>query len=359
MADRLHVSQAPSTLAAHDLLAIAAAGEDAPTFYWEEPSEALAVLGLGTAWETRASGSGRFTEASLSVIAALRAGAPSSDRRFGPFVVGGFGFSDADCREHEWREFPSLRLWIPELLWVRRGADCRLTRTWRGGASPGGDDRLRAALASSIRPAVAAAPPTALRRLPTADEKQRWAARVAEVSRRIAANELDKVVLARRRAIDTSEPLDAAGMLAAARSRRPACTNFWIRAARDQLRRLEPRAARDARGRSISLGRARRVGAAQSRPGRRRAARGGVARLREEWSRARSRGRGHACRAHAGRRLARGRRSPRSRAPSRGAAPLDRDLGTACAPRHRARARRSAASHAGRLRRTPRQPRDG
>lgn len=230
MADRLHVSQAPSTLAAHDLLAIAAAGEDAPTFYWEEPSEALAVLGLGTAWETRASGSGRFTEASLSVIAALRAGAPSSDRRFGPFVVGGFGFSDADCREHEWREFPSLRLWIPELLWVRRGADCRLTRTWRGGASPGGDDRLRAALASSIRPAVAAAPPTALRRLPTADEKQRWAARVAEVSRRIAANELDKVVLARRRAIDTSEPLDAAGMLAAARSRRPACTNFWIRA---------------------------------------------------------------------------------------------------------------------------------
>jgi len=62
--DRLRSSQESSTLEAADLLAVAGAGRSAPMFYWEKPSERLAMLGLGVAWEMRASGSGRFTEAS-------------------------------------------------------------------------------------------------------------------------------------------------------------------------------------------------------------------------------------------------------------------------------------------------------
>jgi isochorismate synthase len=228
--DRLRSGQEYSTLEAADLLAVAGAGRSVLTFYWEKPSEGLAMLGLGTAWEMRASGSGRFAEVSHAAIAALHDGTFSGDRAFGPFAVGGFGFSDAECRDHAWREFPSLRWWIPELLWVRRGADCCLTRTRRSGASGGADDRLREALAVSTRRPLDAAPRRALRRLPTADEKRRWAARVEEVSKRIAANELDKVVLARRRTMRTRAPLDAAAMLAAARSRRPTCTSFCIHA---------------------------------------------------------------------------------------------------------------------------------
>ena len=230
MPDRLRSGQEYSTLEAPDLLAVAAAGRSVPTFYWERPSEGLAMLGLGTAWEMRASGSGRFTEASRAAIAALHDSTPCGDRAFGPFAVGGFGFSDAECGDRAWREFPSLRWWIPELLWVRRGAECRLTRTRRSDASGGADDRLREALAASTRRAMAAAPRTALRALPTAGEKRRWAARVEEISKRIAANELDKVVLARRRTMHTRAPLDAAAMLAAARTRRPTCTSFCIHA---------------------------------------------------------------------------------------------------------------------------------
>jgi len=225
--DRLRSSQESSTLEAADLLAVAGAGRSAPMFYWEKPSERLAMLGLGVAWEMRASGSGRFTEASHAVMAALHEGALAGEGGFGPFAVGGFGFSDTECADHAWREFPSLRWWIPELLWIRRGAECRLTRARQSGGS-GGDDRLREALAVSTRRGATAAPRTALRALPTPLEKRRWAARVEEISKRIAADELDKVVLARRRTVRTREPLDFATMLAAARARRPTCTSFCI-----------------------------------------------------------------------------------------------------------------------------------
>ena len=166
MPERLRSSQEHSTLEAADLLAVAGAERSAPTFYWEKPSEHLAMLGLGAAWEMRASGSGRFAEASQAAMAALHEGAPAGERAFGPFAVGGFGFSDTECRDHAWREFPSLRWWIPELLWIRRGADCRLTRTRRSGTG-GGDDRLHEALTASTRRAATAAPRTALRGLPT------------------------------------------------------------------------------------------------------------------------------------------------------------------------------------------------
>jgi isochorismate synthase len=222
--------QEHSKLEAADLLAGVASGRSVPTFYWEKPCEGLAMLGLGTAWEMRASGSERFTEASRAAIAALDHGTPCGHRAFGPFAVGGFGFSDAECRDHAWREFPSLRWWIPELLWVRRGADCRLTCTRRRGASGGADPRLREVLAASTHRTLGAPPRPALRGLPTADEKRHWAARVEEISKRIDANELDKVVLARRRTMRTRAPLDAAAMLAAARTRRPTCTSFCIHA---------------------------------------------------------------------------------------------------------------------------------
>jgi hypothetical protein len=142
LADRLHASQEPSALTAQDLLAIAGAGHDVPMFYWERPRDGVAMLGLGAAWELATSGRERFAVASRAAITALGKSTSSCDPGFGPFALGGFGFSDDDCREREWREFPSLRLWVPALLWVRRGGDCRLTRTWRGGAKPVGEDRL-------------------------------------------------------------------------------------------------------------------------------------------------------------------------------------------------------------------------
>ncbi len=113
MPDRLRSSQEDSTLEAADLLAVAGAGRTAPTFYWEKPSEGLAMLGLGAAWEMRASGSGRFAEASHAAMAALHEGALAGDRAFGPLAVGGFGFSDGECRDHAWREFPSLAVVDP------------------------------------------------------------------------------------------------------------------------------------------------------------------------------------------------------------------------------------------------------
>ena len=134
MPDRLGSVQERSNLRSTELLAIAGATAERPIFYWEKPAEDLSLLAIGVAWEVRASGAKRFDTASRAAIEALARLSQLTVPSFGPLVLGGFGFSDRDCLEPEWRELPSAWLWIPELLWVRRGDECWLTRTWRDGA---------------------------------------------------------------------------------------------------------------------------------------------------------------------------------------------------------------------------------
>lgn len=227
MRDWLHSAQERSKLRPAELLALAGATPETPIFHLEKPVEGLALLALGAAWEIRTSGAERFGEASRAAIEALARLPRSTDPRFGPLVLGGFGFSDADCLEPEWREFPSARLWIPELLWVRRGGECRLTRIWRDGAERDIERRLcRATQAASD--AAADGVRSATRFRPDPDERRRWGERVEAACARIAAGGLDKVVLARRRVMHLDPAAEPVAILRAARRRRPSCFNFWI-----------------------------------------------------------------------------------------------------------------------------------
>jgi isochorismate synthase len=225
--ERLGSAQERSSLRATELLAIAGETAERPIFYWEKPAEGLALLGLGAAWEFRTSGARRFDAASRAAIEALARLPHSSLPRFGPLVLGGFGFSDVDCLEPEWREFPSARLWIPELLWVRRGDDCRLTRICRDGAWHDNDRRYREATRAESQ-GNRAVERSVTRPDPDPDERRRWGRRVEAVCARIAAGGLDKVVLARRRVIHLNRAAEPAAIVGAARDRRPSCFNFWI-----------------------------------------------------------------------------------------------------------------------------------
>jgi isochorismate synthase len=229
LSDRLNSAQERSNLRPTELLGIARATGERPIFLWEKPAEGVALLGLGSAWEVRTAGAERFDAASRAAIEALARLAQPTDPRFGPFVLGGFGFSDADCPEPEWRELPSARLWIPELLWVRRGDDCRLTRTWREGAGHDNEQRYRhARRAASQGDASDSGERSVTRTGPDPDERRHWNERVDAACAQIAAGRLDKVVLARRRVMVLNPGAEPAAIMRAARGRRPSCFNFWI-----------------------------------------------------------------------------------------------------------------------------------
>lgn len=228
MPDRYHTRQEPSALAAEELLAIAGGARGTPLFYWERPAEETTVLALGVAWEFSAAGHERFAEASRAATAVLDELGRSTDGRFGPFVVGGFGFSGVHSRARQWRELPPARLWLPEMLWVRRGEACRLTTVWRGGEEADHQRRLRHVVAAGRVTRGVAGGSAAERIGFDGGEDRRFHGRVEAACRRIAAGELEKVVLARSRVLRLEPPADPVAILAAARDRRRSCFNFWI-----------------------------------------------------------------------------------------------------------------------------------
>lgn len=198
---------------AGDLLAIAAAHPGTATFYWEHPSEGVAILGLGIAREIRARGPGRFAEVSARARAMLEE-IRARDADAEPLVVGGFGFAAGDAPAAEWRELPAARLFVPELCWVLRDGRVRLTRVAvsRGDAAP---------VAAARRVATRAA-------LEEEHEHALWRRRVAAATAQIRDGSLTKVVLARRRVLAREAAVDPGSILAFARARRPRCFNFCV-----------------------------------------------------------------------------------------------------------------------------------
>ncbi len=109
---------------------IAARREGTPAFYWEKPSDEFAIVGLGSAWHTSATGSGRF-HAAAAAVARLRevvTTESSCDWIESPILVGGFSFGDEIAPCEAWRGFEPARITLPEVCIVRRGDRAALIR---------------------------------------------------------------------------------------------------------------------------------------------------------------------------------------------------------------------------------------
>ncbi len=204
-----------------------------PLFYWERPDHGLTIAAAGAVAEFRASGAGRFrdvSERSRELLRSLNTGR-SGNPGGGPLMVGGFGFSDRDCQAREWREFPPAWIFLPRLLWVRRGARCSLTMTW---AKDDRDsvDRLLARALQPPRSCHRSADPSPLLELrpspATPLERIDWRERVERVRSQILGGALKKVVLSRRLAIETDSPIDPVRFIDSARAARPSCVNFFV-----------------------------------------------------------------------------------------------------------------------------------
>ncbi len=146
-------------------------------------------------------------------------------------MVGGFGFSDRACDAHEWREFPPAWIFLPRLLWVRRGARCTLTMTWAKDDRDSADRILARALAAghSCHRSANLTPLLDLRPSATTPlERIDWRERVERVRSQILCGALKKVVLSRRQSIETASPIDPARFIDSARAARPSCVNFFV-----------------------------------------------------------------------------------------------------------------------------------
>ncbi len=113
-----------------DVLAAFEASESRDRFYWERPSEgrSIAAFGCAAAIETEAEakaeaeaeveGQRRFSEASEraeQLFARLHLFGHGAPATAGPFLVGGFAFSNLASTERHWLDFPTGRLVLPEV----------------------------------------------------------------------------------------------------------------------------------------------------------------------------------------------------------------------------------------------------
>ena len=108
----------------------------ADCFFWEQPSQQLALVGAGTALRLQTHGDGRFTDAALAwqqvrdeaVIAYAPGLAPdSTGAGHGPVLFGGFRFDPLRPRTALWQDFPDGLLVLPRLLFSQHEEQATVT----------------------------------------------------------------------------------------------------------------------------------------------------------------------------------------------------------------------------------------
>ena len=220
---------------------LAARGAGDRYFCLEHPErEGFALAGLGQAALVEARGERRFEEA-LANCRRLTRGAqvgdggddPSAPVAAGPVWVGGFAFEDDGGTTPEWATLAPAQLVLPELALARRGEEVRLTVTTVVAAddrSGGALKRLRQRL-DSLRPAampLADPDPVARPRVAGAAPPSHYEAAVARAVERIAAGDLEKIVLAREVRVHLPQEVDPATVLDGLRSGFPSCYCYLV-----------------------------------------------------------------------------------------------------------------------------------
>ena len=216
--------------------ALAARRPDDRFFCLEQPQRGgFALAGLGAAFVVEGRGRERFFDAACAVRNLARrtvAGDPADDpgrpAAAGPVLTGGFAFAPEGGTAPEWASLAPALLVLPELALARQDGEARLTVNL---AIDG--DEAPEALVERVEARLAELAPVAMPLLdPDPVERARVASAlppshyedaVARAVERIAAGELEKVVLAREVRVHSPHPHDPAPVLGALREVFPAC----------------------------------------------------------------------------------------------------------------------------------------
>jgi salicylate biosynthesis isochorismate synthase/menaquinone-specific isochorismate synthase len=194
-------------------------------FCWEQPErDGTALAALGCVRGLEASGPERFG----AVADAWRRVAGAAVADAGLVAVGGFAFAPDGGASPAWEGFPPACLTVPEVALARRGDDVRVTFAALATPDDTHDDvvarvegraaELREAPLPLLDPA-----PVAAARVASAMPPEHYEAAVARAVERIAAGELEKVVLARAVEVHAGAPHDPAAIFGVLREGFPGC----------------------------------------------------------------------------------------------------------------------------------------
>ena len=208
-------------------------------FCWEQPDrERFALAGLGSAFEIVSRGPDRFTDL-IDGCAAITRGRLAAEPDHlpagaGPVLCGGFSFDHDGGSSGHWSSFPPALLVLPELSLLRSGETTWLTLS----AIVGGEED-RAAVRDRLERRLSGL--SRVEGLPLVDPQPRGEAwitsvvppssyerAVATATERIAAEELEKVVLAREVTVEGPVAHDPAAIFGALRDLFPSCFCFCV-----------------------------------------------------------------------------------------------------------------------------------
>lgn len=208
-----------------------------PWFALEQPDrERSALAALGCVLALEATGPERFARlaARWRRLAATAVCDPvDGPRGSGLVAVGGFAFADDGGQTPEWAGFAPASLHVPEVAFARRGDDVRVTVAARVCPDDDPDDvlaRLRARVAGLRFDALPLWDPAPASRarvvsvMPPAHYEQA----VARATERIAAGDLQKIVLAREVDVHAGAPHDPGAILGVLREEFPSCFVFAV-----------------------------------------------------------------------------------------------------------------------------------
>ena len=209
--------------AATDPVEVASASSRAgePWFWMEQPERGRSALAaVGCALALQESGPERFSVLAgrwRELVRRAVGDPPRGPAVSGPLAVGGFAFAPDGGDTPPWSGFAPASLHVPEVLVARRDEEVLLTLC--AAVQPSEDpgevtDRLAGRAADlAARPLPLVDPDPAVRtRVSGAMPPEHYEDAVARAAERIAAGELEKVVLAREVQVHASLPHDAAAI---------------------------------------------------------------------------------------------------------------------------------------------------
>jgi isochorismate synthase len=212
-----------------DLLAELRRAPNATRFYWRSADRQVELVGLGEVAALESAGAERLERAAARAEALWRGLAidgVEAPPEAGPLLVGGFGFWDDATSDPDWRGFPALRFWVPEVLIARIGTSGFRTVA-RAAVRPDG---------ARVTPEVTRSPDgSCLRRASgggfsaCAEPPQAEFARaVTHATEAIDAGDLEKVVLARACTLVQAGGFEPTRVLGALREAQPDCFVYGV-----------------------------------------------------------------------------------------------------------------------------------
>jgi len=224
-----HVEQLSCAPDAIAFLAASSAALGSGTL-WQQSATGLAFAGAGSAYEMRATGPGRFGQVAAA-MRDLHSGLVRDDNEIFP-CLGGFAFDEHSDGSHIWRDFPSGKLLIPQVLVQNDGCQplLRVTVEVEPRSSPSDverqiDDLFQRALGWVQAPLFLEASQTDVR-VESFPKRPTWESSVATAVALIRQGALDKVVLAREERLYAASAFSPISTLARLRRFDAAATLF-------------------------------------------------------------------------------------------------------------------------------------